>query len=293
MAARAGEAIIMDTQTDRTAPRITIITPSFNQGNFIEDTINSILSQDYPNLEYFIVDGGSSDNTLDIIKKYEDRIDWWVSEPDRGQSHAINKGLARATGDIINWINSDDMLFPGSLQRVANCFLHHKGLVHLMTGEIARISHDGKILKISSPPSRFAMSPRNVIIPIGQQSSFFTRRALDLVGFLNEDLHAIMDSDFYIRILVNGGKFARINGLVGAIRNHPDAKGFAQMDLWAQERPHYKKFGGSPLGRHLSLGKKWIVRFLDLSLIRSFLLTRWHAGKHLSGDDFVAKQWSG
>ena len=106
-------------------PRITIITPSLNQGEFLEDTILSILNQNYPNLEYFIVDGGSTDNSVDIIKKYEHRIDWWVSEPDRGQSHAINKGLERATGDIINWINSDDLLFPGALQRVASCYQRH------------------------------------------------------------------------------------------------------------------------------------------------------------------------
>ena len=122
------------------APRITIITPSLNQGEFLEDTIHSILNQNYPNLEYFIVDGGSTDNSVDIIKKYEHRINWWVSEPDRGQSHAINKGLVRATGDIINWINSDDLLFPGALQRVASCYQRHYGKVHLMVGENARVS---------------------------------------------------------------------------------------------------------------------------------------------------------
>ena len=102
----------------------------------MEDTILSILNQKYPNLEYFIVDGGSTDNTLDIIKKYEDRIDWWVSEPDRGQSHAINKGLERATGEIINWINSDDLLFPGALQRVAVTFMNNPE-ADLIVGETA------------------------------------------------------------------------------------------------------------------------------------------------------------
>src|ERR1051325_4216859 len=104
-------------------PLITIITPSYNQGQFIEETILSIINQDYPRLEFIIIDGGSTDNTVDIIKKYADRITYWVSEKDKGQSNAINKGLHKATGDIINWINSDDQLMPGALTAVAKHFL--------------------------------------------------------------------------------------------------------------------------------------------------------------------------
>jgi glycosyltransferase involved in cell wall biosynthesis len=268
-------------------PRMTIITPSFNQGEFLEDTILSILNQNYPNLEYFIVDGGSTDKSLEIIKKYQDRLDWWVSESDRGQSHAINKGLRRATGDIMNWINSDDLLFPGALQRVANCYQQCLGKVHLMVGEHARISENGKILRISSPPSHRAMSLRNLIIPIGQQSTFFTRRALDLVGYLNEDLHAIMDMDFYAKILGQGGSFVRFKGLVGAIRNHAEAKGFANPELWDRERPQYiQRQGGSPFTRRIDFWRMRIVRFLDFSLIRTFFVTRRHVGKLITGEKF-------
>jgi glycosyltransferase involved in cell wall biosynthesis len=289
MATGTGTVMILAEPMDSSPwPRITIITPSFNQGEFLEDTILSILNQNYPNLEYFIVDGGSTDNSLDIIKKYEDKIDWWVSEPDRGQSHAINKGLKRATGDIFNWINSDDLLFPGALRRVAGCFLHHKGSVHLMTGDTARISADGKILRISGPPWRSAMSLRNLIIPIGQQSSFFTRSAMDLVGLLDENLHAIMDMDLYYRILARGGRFARFKGLVGAIRNHPRAKGFANTELW-EEMPRYiQARGGSPFTNRLDFGKMYIVRLFDRSLLRGFLLTRLHAGKLLTGERFLS-----
>jgi glycosyltransferase involved in cell wall biosynthesis len=100
-----------------TLPKITIVTPSYNQGEFLEETINSVLGQSYPNLEYFVVDGNSTDQSLQILEKYSSRLTWWISEADKGQSDAINKGLKRATGDIITWINSDDLLFPGHLKK--------------------------------------------------------------------------------------------------------------------------------------------------------------------------------
>src|SRR5687767_918810 len=103
-------------------PKITIVTPSYNQGHFLEETITSVLDQKYPNLEYFVVDGGSKDNSVEIIKKYEQHITWWVSEKDRGQPHALNKGFERATGDVYGFINSDDCLLPGCLNYVGKQF---------------------------------------------------------------------------------------------------------------------------------------------------------------------------
>ena len=104
------------------APKVTVITPSFNQGGFIERTIRSVLDQGYPNLEYVIVDAGSTDDTIEIIRRYEDRLAWWVSEPDGGQSDAINKGIERTTGEIVSYLNSDDYLLPGALQTVVHAF---------------------------------------------------------------------------------------------------------------------------------------------------------------------------
>jgi glycosyltransferase involved in cell wall biosynthesis len=105
-----------------TYPKISIVTPSFNQGRFIEKTILSVIEQDYPNLEYIIIDGGSTDESVEVIKKYDQHLAYWVSEPDRGQSHAINKGFERATGEIFGWLNSDDWYHPGALKAVAEAF---------------------------------------------------------------------------------------------------------------------------------------------------------------------------
>lgn len=106
-------------------PRISIVTPSYNHGLYIEETIRSILLQNYPNLEFIIIDGGSTDNTVEIIKKYEQWLTYWVSEKDRGQTHAINKGLLKCTGEIFNWINSDDLLAKNSLYKLAKVFLEN------------------------------------------------------------------------------------------------------------------------------------------------------------------------
>jgi glycosyltransferase involved in cell wall biosynthesis len=270
-----------------TWPRITIITPSYNQGEYIEETILSVLNQGYPNLEYFIVDGGSNDNTLEIIKKYENVLDWWVSEPDRGQSHAINKGLHRATGDLINWINSDDLLFPGALKRIAEAYKTQINKPHLIVGANARISEDGRILRVTSPPSTRAISIRSLMIMIGQQSSFFTKTALELAGFLREDLHAIMDYEFYYRILKRGGSIVRVRELIGAIRNHNKAKGFNQGDLWEREIPtYYQSINTNKLQAAVDFYRSRFLRCLDGSYWRSFMQTAKYRGKLITGQGY-------
>jgi len=126
-------------------PKISIVTPSFNQGQYIEETILSIVNQNYPNLEYIIIDGGSTDNTVEIIKKYEKHLAYWVSEKDKGQSEAINKGFRKATGDIVCWINSDDFFMPGSLLKVGERFAKDNSL-DLLNGHCLLIDEHSNIL---------------------------------------------------------------------------------------------------------------------------------------------------
>jgi glycosyltransferase involved in cell wall biosynthesis len=179
------------------SPKISIITPSYNQGQYIEDTILSILDQGYPNLEYIIIDGGSTDNTVEIIKRYSDRIDYWVSEKDTGQSNAINKGFQKATGDIINWINSDDQLQPGALLKIAELFSQHPEaiLVH------GRIEYFGETSTFYSKniPAKDLQTRYVSHICMPQPACFYRKKLLDEQGLLDESLHFSMDTDLFVR----------------------------------------------------------------------------------------------
>lgn len=261
---------------DEKLPRITIVTPSFNQADYLPETIESILNQGYPNLEYMIIDGGSTDGSVDIIKKYERHLAYWVSEKDSGQSEAINKGLCQATGDLFNWINSDDVLFPGALRRIAETFMEHPE-ADLVVGSNARCDAGGRIIRVSVPPTRLAMSPRNWATYIGQQSAFVRMQTLRRVGGVRKDLHYIMDTELYHRVFLSGGCYVRADGLVGVIREHADAKGLAQADRWAPERQRiFEEYSTRPWIVKAAKAKTKFCRLLDGSYVRSFvLLHKW------------------
>jgi len=204
-------------------PKITVVTPSFNQGQFIEETIRSVLLQGYPNLEFIIVDGGSTDNSIEIIKKYEPWLAYWVSEPDRGQSHAVNKGIQKATGDILFWLNSDDLALPGAFHTVADKF-HHNPESSIISGQAYIINGDREV--IGSLKSYFisweelATSPRN---HIRQISTFFYRLLFEECGYLNEDLHISMDTELIVRLTKNHPPLV-IQESLTAFRTHHEAK---------------------------------------------------------------------
>jgi glycosyltransferase involved in cell wall biosynthesis len=214
-------------------PKISIVTPSYNQGQYIEETIRSVLLQRYPNLEYVIMDGASTDGSVEIIKKYAPWLTHWISEPDHGQGYAINAGWQRGTGIILAWLNSDDLLIPNTLQSVASVFHSNKdaGFVHGI-GEL--IDQDSRVLGTFFG-SEFdleatLLSSRNCV---AQPSAFISRHALNRVGSLNGELHMSMDWDLWLRIGVDfptiyvrqvwsrirsweGSKTSRIGHLAGA-----------------------------------------------------------------------------
>ncbi len=208
-------------------PTITLVTPSYNQAAYLETAIQSVLSQDYPNLEYVIVDGGSTDGSLDIIKKYEDRLSSWISEPDDGQTDAIIKGFNRATGDILNWLNSDDVLMPGALHAVAEAY--NALQADMIVGE------DVHFIKSPSVPLKH-FKPTGYVFPdclrfwdgrfqYHQPCTFFSREAYEKAGGLNAALHFAMDYDLYCRILrLPDVKVAYLPQAISGFRLHPASK---------------------------------------------------------------------
>lgn len=197
-------------------PLITIVTPSYNQGHFIEETILSVLNQDYPNIEYLVIDGGSTDNTLEILAKYEDRLRW-ISEPDRGQSHAINKGFKIARGEIFAWINSDDRYEPGAVSTSVRYLLDHPD-VAMTYGRVNVISTTGELIETTPSPRPYDLwAITYMAYGIDQASTFFRKSALERVGYIDENLNWCMDWDLWIRI-GSHFKIGTVDSVIASIR---------------------------------------------------------------------------
>lgn len=184
-----------------TFPKISIVTPSYNQGKYLERTILSVVQQNYPNLEYIIIDGGSTDNSVEIIKKYESKLSYWVSEKDRGQAHALNKGFQKITGDIVAWINSDDWYEEGVFEEIVKNFKMNPTGIWL--GDCTKRFENGKKDRVLKPavPTFQSLTRywrKNFCPP--QPSIFFPHSCLKTTGFLDESLNYAMDLDLWIRM---------------------------------------------------------------------------------------------
>lgn len=185
----------------RDQPKISIVTPSFNQGKYLERTILSVLQQNYPNLEYIIIDGGSTDNSVDIIKKYASKITYWISQKDSGQSNALNKGLGKVTGDIVAWINSDDWYDEGVLLQVVQHFNENPG--RILLGHCTRhYEESGKsmIIPAATPTFQSMLRYWKPFFCPAQPSIFFPSACIKQVGLLDESLHYAMDLDLWLRM---------------------------------------------------------------------------------------------
>lgn len=219
-------------------PRVSIVVPSYNQGRFIEAALCSILNQDYPNFEMIVVDGASTDETRDIIKRYAPWIDWWVSEPDDGQSDAINKGFERASGIIGNWLCSDDILLPGALWAVAAAWKRNPRAVAWL-GHGKDIDVEGADLQdidipLREPENLGAWLPRETGT-ICQPFCFFDLATYRAVGGLRKDLHYVMDVHLWVRLLKRG-TIERVDHAIAGNRNYPDTK--TNRDPLARESEH-------------------------------------------------------
>lgn len=217
---RTGDSIVIPSSL----PTISIVTPSYNQGAFLEGTICSVLGQGYPSLEYIVVDGGSSDLSVDVIRRYADRLKHWESVADRGQSHAINKGMSYASGEILAWLNSDDRLEPGALMTVARAVQEHPE-AQVFVGAGRKINVLGQQVYYKEPRDMSFeglcqwMSGNNFMQP----SCFFRRSAWTACGPLDESIHIAMDVDLWLK-MSKSTIFHKIDALLSTAIYHPNAK---------------------------------------------------------------------
>jgi glycosyltransferase involved in cell wall biosynthesis len=245
-------------------PLITVVTPSLNQGRFLERTIRSVVTQDYPNIEYIILDGGSTDNSIDIIRNYQDRISYWISEPDGGQADALRKGFAMAKGDILCWLNGDDLFLPGACSAVADYFANNPS-THALSGGAYLIDVDGHFLKRWPPALSLGCSATfdklrfHGMGQIIQPATFWRRQAYEKVGGIDPSLEINMDHDLFIR-LAKLGPFGNIRRFVAVFRYYMESKGYTMSRLYPKEIEIVeKRYGMSDLSK----------------TARSFLYWRW------------------
>jgi len=213
-------------------PLVTIVTPSYNQGRFLEAAIRSVLEQDYPNIEYFVVDGASTDNSVEIIKKYAGQITWWVSEKDSGQAEAINKGLWRAKGEIVGWLNSDDVYLPGAVSAAVAAFRSSPAAA-VVYGDALAIDADGKSFNVMRA-RQYSLADLMAFNIICQPAAFMRRSVLERVNYLDPAYHLLMDNLLWMNM-------ARIAPIVyvpqtwAAARYHDQAKNRTRGAAYGRE----------------------------------------------------------
>ncbi len=214
-------------------PRITVVTPSFNQGEFIEATLRSVLDQNYPNLEYLVLDGGSTDDSAAIIKRYAPHLTYWHSRKDAGQADALRTGFAMATGDILCWLNSDDIFLPGALRTVGALFRRHHR-TDVIYGNRLVIDRDGKVIDRHIWPWHLMAAHWWTGQPLAQECCFFRRAIYQRVGGIDASKFFIMDYDLFFRMW-RAGKFRKTMEFLGCIRQHETTKGTRHLDVWQRE----------------------------------------------------------
>jgi glycosyltransferase involved in cell wall biosynthesis len=224
--------------------KFTIVTPSFNQGRFIRETILSVLSQEGVTLEYIIIDGGSQDNSVDVVKKFASQLAYWESQSDKGQANAINKGFARSTGEILGWLNSDDVFTPGALARVAATFEAHPE-ADVVYGDSSYMTENGVMFR-TKKAKPFSIQHLRKFDFLFQPSTFFRRRIYETVGPLDERYQSCMDYEYWLRMAEHGARFEKQASVLSQMRFHEDAKSVKGILLSLDEEKILKLEFGYP-----------------------------------------------
>jgi glycosyltransferase involved in cell wall biosynthesis len=270
--------------------RISIVSTSFNQAKFLEDCLLSVKEQNYPGIEHIVVDGGSTDGSVEILQRYSRLPGWshlrWISEPDRGQSDALNKGFRMAKGDVIGWLNSDDFYLRGAFQHVSKAFRDYPrtGVVY---GDYVWIDENGKALQIRREVSfsRFVLCHTTVNFVQSSSAVFISSRVIDAGHFIDESYHYAMDYEYFVRLACSGYEFRHVGALLGAFRWHAESKSCAfsvrQHEEHERAQRHAwgllgKRVGGrfSPFLRALANCRRWGEK-----AVRGYYFTQFFPGR--------------
>ena len=274
--------------------KISVVTPSFNQGKFISKTIQSVINQkqylpSHVIIEHIVFDGGSSDNTIDLLKSFENDITW-VSQPDNGQTHAVNKGLQNTTGEIIGWLNSDDIYYPEALAKVVNFFDENPD-IDVVYGMAQHIDTADNLIDFY-PTAPFSFEDLINKCFICQPALFFRRKVLNKTGFLDESLHYCMDYDFWIRMALAKVKFAYIKDILAGSRLYPQNKTLsakvavhAEINDMLKRHLHYVPKSGlinyayAVVGEKLDKSKNPYKFAFELFLVSLSSAKKWNGGR--------------
>jgi len=246
---------------------VSIVTPSYNQAEFIEDTILSIQNQTYPFVEHIIVDGASTDGTVEILKKYGDNINW-ISEPDNGETEAVNKGFKMARGEIIGWVSSDNTLELDAVETVVSIFKHHPD-IDMVSGGANIIDKNGKLLEVIRPPAIFSL--RGLILKTGaygmyEPATFIKKNVLKEVGMLDSSMKYAIDLDLFIRIGMKY-KVEHVPHILANVRYHPEATTLRKSkEQRAEVRILGKKYLEPSIANFIFLKYFGLKRFLSYSM---------------------------
>jgi glycosyltransferase involved in cell wall biosynthesis len=260
-------------------PKITVVTPSYNQGRFIERTVASVLDQNYPNLEYFVFDGGSTDGTREVLRRYSSSVQW-ASEKDEGQAHAVNKGLRASSGEIVGWLNSDDIYYSGALSTIASRF-QAEPAVDVIYGRANHIDVSDKVIE-AYPTEHWSMTRLTETCFLCQPAVFFRRSVVERWGELDEALDYCMDYEYWIRLAFAGARFHYEQQVLAGSRFYPETKTLgARVKVHAEINDMLKsRLGRTPLS--------WILGYAHVVADDVFGIPRSRRKRHLAAMTLMA-----